>query len=505
MPVQVLRLLYAARQPVDGASLAVLRIALGALIMYDAVRKGTRFFDPNEGLDFRLPYDGFEWVPMPTGHGDLLAGIFFLTGLLVSLGLFYRPAIVAALGLTIFGFLQAQEHYLNHYYLLILLIFLMALVPAHQVWSLDRLVFPERMGKAVANKLHLWLLKGQIEIVLLFAGFVKINADWLQLEPLRSWLRQGQDRVLFGAIYNYDWAVAVAAYGVIALHIIGAPLLLWKRTRLAVFLVYSSFHVLNHNMFDIGIFPWMTIAMTTLFFDPDWPRRLLGLAKLPQLALASPSPMRPSPAYATAAFGVFAALWLTSQALIPLRHYTLQGDVAWTYEGHQFSWRMKLVDRWSPGLVALAHLPEQNKLIVPPMHRLMTGKQYDAVSTRPRMAHAVAPKLAGQISTRYGARVRALHYYAPVGYNNREASLIIKPEADMLRQPIGALHAPWLIRSTDKPLRRIEDFSNKYTYPKMADIARMAGLPEVKACHWEKESWYECDLQPRQQMADMRR
>ena len=111
------------------------------------------------------------------------------------------------------------------------------------------------MGQPVAARLHLWLLKGQTEVVLIYAGLVKINSDWLNLEPLRTWLLESQDRVFFGWIWQYDAVVAASSYGVIALHIVGAPLLLWKPTRLPVVLVYCGFHVCNHLIFDIGIFP----------------------------------------------------------------------------------------------------------------------------------------------------------------------------------------------------------------------------------------------------------
>ena len=88
------------------------------------------------------------------------------------------------------------------------------------------------------------------------------------------WLSTRSDMPLIGYLYTQDWAVAIAAYGVILLHVIGAPLLLWKRTRLAVFIIYAAFHTLNHFTFNIGIFPWLTLFGTLVFFDPDWPRQL---------------------------------------------------------------------------------------------------------------------------------------------------------------------------------------------------------------------------------------
>ena len=64
----------------------------------------------------------------------------------------------------------------------------------------------------------------RFEILLIFAGLVKINPDWLQLEPLSMWLAKRDDFPVLGYLFTQDWSVAIAAYGVILLHIVGAPL-----------------------------------------------------------------------------------------------------------------------------------------------------------------------------------------------------------------------------------------------------------------------------------------
>lgn len=44
------RIVERSRQPVDGASVAVFRIALGILLMVDAARKGELFFLPTRAM-----------------------------------------------------------------------------------------------------------------------------------------------------------------------------------------------------------------------------------------------------------------------------------------------------------------------------------------------------------------------------------------------------------------------------------------------------------------------
>jgi hypothetical protein len=87
------------------------------------------------------------------------------------------------------------------------------------------------------------------------------------------WLSRRDDMPLVGELFNQDWVVALAAYGSIALHIVGAPLLLVRRARGWVMAIYFAFHLANHFLFRIGIFPWVAMAGTLLFLEPDWPRR----------------------------------------------------------------------------------------------------------------------------------------------------------------------------------------------------------------------------------------
>ncbi len=51
-------------------------------------------------------------------------------------------------------------------------------------------------------------------------------------------------------------------------------LLLWRRTRLVAWVAVVAFHVATWLLFPIGVFPWLMIGVTTIFFEPDWPERI---------------------------------------------------------------------------------------------------------------------------------------------------------------------------------------------------------------------------------------
>jgi vitamin K-dependent gamma-carboxylase len=56
--------------------------------------------------------------------------------------------------------------------------------------------------------------------------------------------------------------------------------------------LYFAFHLANHFLFNIGIFPWVAMAGTLMFLEPDWPRRALGWLRLQARRAGSPAVAR---------------------------------------------------------------------------------------------------------------------------------------------------------------------------------------------------------------------
>ena len=266
-------------RPVDAASLVVFRVSFGVIMIVEVWRFWVHGWIDRYYIrpDFLFKYYGFEWVEPWAGSGMYWHFIVLaLLGLLIALGALYRLATVLFLFAFSYVFLLDQARYLNHFYLVILVAFLMVLVPAHRAWSVDAALFGRSgwRGGAVPNW-SVWLFRLQFEVVYIFAGLVKVNPDWLRLEPMGMWLARRADFAVVGPYLTEDWVVALAAYGAIILHLVGAPLLLIRRTRLYVMAVYVAFHLSNHFLFQIGIFPWFTIAGTLMFLDPDWPQQMV--------------------------------------------------------------------------------------------------------------------------------------------------------------------------------------------------------------------------------------
>lgn len=447
-------------KPIDAASLAVFRMMFGGIILFEAVNYGV-FLCLDclyRDTEFLFKYHHFEWVSLLPGIG--LELVFLLMGLAaigVMLGLFYRVCTVVLFLSFAYVFFLDQALYLNHYYLTLLFAGILVFQPAHRYWSLDARRLPAIRSETVPAWTRFWLV-AQLEIVLLYAGLVKLTSDWLQLEPMRLWMtsRSADAAPLFQWL-TQDWGIAVASYGAIALHLIGAPLLLFKRTRLAVFGLYCVFHTTNALVFDIGIFPFLTVAATLMLFDPDWPRQLGRRlsSRLPFLAKGgraaytvdvesmSWSPVR--------SLGMcLVVIWLVLQIVVPLRHHFRPGDVAWNEDGHRFSWRMKLRSKRGTAQFYIKYDNGRILDIDPSMH--LTRAQYHKMSCIPDLIWQYAQFLEERYR-RSDEDDPAVHVISKCSLNTREAVPLVSELVDLTEISRTEESRHWLLPNT-QPLPR---------------------------------------------------
>jgi vitamin K-dependent gamma-carboxylase len=448
--------------PVDIASLVYFRIAFGALMVWEVLRYFSYGWVHEYYIQpaYHFTYYGFDWVrPWP---GDWMVVHFAVLGMLatlIAIGLWYRIATVLFfLGFT-YVFLLEQARYLNHFYLISLLALLMVFVPAHRAFSLDSWGRSE-VRSDTTPAWSLWILRIQLGVVYFFGGIAKLNADWLRGEPLRDWLASATDFPIIGGLFTEEWLVYLFAYGSLLLDLFAFPLLLWRRTRMLTFLALVLFHVLNARLFSIGIFPWLSIAASALFFPPDWPRRVFGRlgrwmagateGASPGSPVALPAPSAaPAPASVTpTARRRRITLWLLGlfvavQVLVPLRHFVYPGEVSWTEEGHRFSWHMKLRDKEADARFFVTASGSGQPAEVDP-YEYLTSRQYEKMSTRPYMILQFAHHLAEELATPGEPRpeVRA---YVEASLNGRPEQLLIDPRVDLAAMKPGPPPADWIV------------------------------------------------------------
>jgi len=338
-------------RPVDIAPLVFFRIVFGILGMVTVGISfiGYNYVYPSYGLEqFRFKYYGFEWVePFP----QFLLVLFFVAmmviGVLIALGKWYRILTpIFAFGL-LYIFLLDKTHYLNHSYLYCWIAFLMCFLPANRDISLD--VKANRTSQSkVMPAWCLYLLQFLMGVVYFFGGIAKINGDWLRGQPLKIWLDRKTTHPLFGSFIDQDWVAYFMSYGGLLLDLSAAFLLLSKKTRLPVLIAILFFHLVNMLIFEIGIFPFLSIALSLLYFSPKIFRRVFdvlqqrfaGLRRWSQESSIEPGQLWQ---FKYKQQIVFALLLIgLVHLLLPLRHHLFTSNVAWSEEGHRYAWRMML-------------------------------------------------------------------------------------------------------------------------------------------------------------------
>jgi len=265
----------------NSAPLAVFRIGFGLLMCYSIIRfwlKGwieTLYIQPS----FHFSYYGFDWVKPLDNYTYMLFFICGLSAFLVAIGFKYRLSILLFFLSFTYIELMDKTTYLNHYYFISILSFLMLFIPANATFSIDNLI----RGKDY-QKVPTWTidsLKLLLSVVYIFSGLAKLNSDWLiKAMPLKIWLPSKFDLPLIGQnLMQLEWVHYAMSWGGMFYDLLIPFLLLYKRTRLFGFVLVVFFHIFTRVLFPIGMFPYIMIMGSLIFFESKFHIKILKFLK----------------------------------------------------------------------------------------------------------------------------------------------------------------------------------------------------------------------------------
>ena len=364
----------------------------------------------------------------------------------VALGYRYRLSIIAFFFLFTYVELIDKTLYLNHYYWMSLVSFLMVFMPLHRMASLDARRAP------IAPTVPVWVvwaLRVQVGVVYLFAGIAKLDPDWLlQAQPLRIWLYNSGDLPLIGPMLKEAWVAFAMSWTGAFFDLTIVGWLLWRRSRPIAFAVLAVFHVMTWLLFPIGMFPWVMIAAAAVFFPADWPHRLPLLRRL----FGQPAPPdreRVSlPDWKWRAMAAGLALFAIMQIALPLRHLAYSGNVRWNEEGCRFAWRVMLTEKTGHASFRVTDPASGQEWLAYPGDYL-TPLQAERMAYQPDMLLATARMIADDSSKkgRPGVEVRADAF---VAFNGRRAVRLIDPEVGLAHIELrGIGPKPWALPAPD--------------------------------------------------------
>lgn len=434
--------------PKDAAALAVFRVAFGAMVTLSAAR--VLYFGWAELLfarpTFHFKYWGFEWVPhLPSPFIELLFATVGVLGILVSVGLFYRPAIVALFVAHAWVQLIDVSTYLNHYYLVTLLALLLCFVPAHRLWSIDAWRRPQ-LASQVLPAWCTYLLRFQVAVVYLFAGLAKLTGDWLlHAQPLRIWLTARTGLPVVGPYLDERWVAFAAAWSGFLFDSTIVLFLLHHRTRPFAYVAVIGFHAATSALFPIGMFPVIMILAASVFFDADWPRRISAkLSRLRADVDAPPRPVAPLPLSRLNRVGIaLATVYCVVQVALPVRAYLYGGNHLWHEQGMRWSWRVMSREKNGSVLFIVTDPRTGRERHVPPS-RYVDRLQERELSVQPDLILQLAQRIAAEMREKLGGPVE-VRVEAWVSLNGRPAALLIDPAVDLAREVDGLSPKRWIL------------------------------------------------------------
>ncbi|WP_378185172.1 HTTM domain-containing protein [Aquimarina sp. W85] len=436
----------------EAASLAVFRIFFGSMMLISIVR-----FWSNGWIDkfyiqpkFFFSYYGLEFVKPVGSLTYILFIICALAAVFVAIGYKYKIAIVTFFFSFTYIELMDKTTYLNHYYFISIVSFLMIFLPANVYFSVDA-----RIRKKSFQKIPRWTIdtiKLLLVIVYFYAGLAKLNSDWLlKAMPLKIWLPSKYDLPILGEMMHQEWVHYVFSYVGVLYDLTIPFLLLYKRTRIFGFILVVVFHVLTRVLFPIGMFPFIMIISTLIFFDATVHHKILRIISRVFNISKEFYDSKNVFFFKTKQRKIalfFITIFFIIQLFLPFRYLVYPGELFWTEEGFRFSWRVMLMEK--AGYANFKIVDKQSgKRFYVDNDDFLTPFQQKQMATQPDFILEYAHFLKRHFE-KDGHKNVQVFVESYVALNGRHSSLYIDPSVDLGKQKESFKHKNWIIPFKDE-------------------------------------------------------
>jgi len=419
-------------QNTEAAPLAVFRILFGLMMLLSIIRFWANgwikklYLDP----DFHFTYYGFSWVQPLGNFTYVIFALCALAALGIALGYRYRWSVLLFFLSFIYIELMDKTTYLNHYYFITCLSFLMLFLEGGAYFSLD--AYRKKQVFDFIPKWNIDSIKLLLGIVYFYAGLAKLNSDWLlRAMPLKIWLPSKYDLPFLGNLMQQEWVhYSFSWFG--AIYDLSIPfLLLYKPTRKLGFILVVIFHVLTRVLFPIGMFPYIMIVSALIFFDAGFHKKIIAfLSKTFRLKSVTSKTTISKTSWRPALFVV--GLFFVIQLLLPWRYLLYPGELFWTEEGYRFSWRVMLMEKAGYAQFKVVD-QETGKNFYVDNSDFLTPFQEKQMSTQPDFILEYAQYLATHF-TAQGHKNLAVYVESYAALNGRLSRPFIDPNVNLLKE-----------------------------------------------------------------------
>jgi hypothetical protein len=427
------------------APLAVFRAIFGGVIFVSIIRFILNGWVYSQYIlpEYFFTFYGFEWIkPLGATGMYVVFASMALAAFCVMLGFLYRPTIILLFILFTYVELIDVTNYLNHYYFVSIICFLLIFLPANKYFSLDVFIKPSSIIEKVPNWI-IWVIKFQLLLVYFYAGLAKLNYDWLiEAMPLRIWLPSKADFPVIGFLFDYVWvAYAFSWFG--AIYDLAIPfLLVWRKSRPFAYFFVIAFHVMTALLFQIGMFPYIMILATLIFFSEEFHLKITRLFGKIKNTEEGSKAFNLSVFAKKALIGFFAVHFIL-QIFVPFRFMLYPGKLFWTEQGYRFSWRVMLMEKAGTAFFYVSD-PETGNTAEVLLCDYLTPVQQKMLSTQPDLILQFAHFLKGEYQ-KIGVENPEIRVECYVTLNGSPSRPFIDPKVDLTQIKEGFHHKTWIL------------------------------------------------------------
>ncbi len=399
------------------------------------------YIDPS----FHFTFYGFEWVK-PVGEYTYI--LFFICGLsafLVAIGYKYYIAIITFFLSFTYIELMDKTTYLNHYYFVSILSFLMIFLPCNSSYSIDS--FIKKKSFKYSPKWCVDSIKTLLFIVYFYSGLAKINRDWLfEAQPLKIWLATGSyDLPIIGStLMQQEWFHYFMSWGGMFYDLLIPFILLYKPTRIIGFSLVVFFHVFTAVLFPIGMFPYIMIISTIIFFSSNTHEKILKFILKPFKNTIKKTIEIDNIKIKKNKFAIsLISLFFVVQFLFPFRYAIYPGELFWNEEGYRFSWRVMLMEKRGYTTFKVVDNSNGNSFFVR-NDEFLTEFQERQMSFQPDFILEYAHFLGDHYNNK-GLNDIEIYAESYVALNGRINKRFVNPKIDLLKEKRGFNSKHWII------------------------------------------------------------
>ncbi|MEM0518426.1 HTTM domain-containing protein [Aequorivita flava] len=440
------------RKHTQAAPLAVFRVLFGFMMALSIVRFWMNgwieklYIQPK----FFFSYYGFDWIKPIGDYTYLLFLICGVAALFVALGYKYRIAIIVFFLSFTYIELMDKTTYLNHYYFISCVAFLMIFLPANAYFSVDAYRNPEKAFQLVP-KWTVDSIKLMLGTVYFYAGLAKLNSDWLfNAMPLKIWLPSKYDLPFLGDLMQQQWVHYAFSWSG-ALYDLAIPfLLLYRPTRWFAFALVVIFHVMTRVLFPIGMFPYIMIVSTLIFFDAGFHQKIIrfisNLLRIDYSKMVALSQTKKYRFKRNIALPILAVFFVI-QLLFPWRYLAYPNELFWTEEGYRFSWRVMLMEKAGYAQFKIKNTETGEQFLVDNTD-FLSPFQEKQMSTQPDFILQYAHFLGNHFKAQ-GHQNVAVYAESYVALNGRLSQPYVNPNTDLMKKRESFRRKDWILPFND--------------------------------------------------------